>query len=80
MQCNLCDKCKDINNFLIYYKKKLQINNEEYPQSLVCIYAEYVNYAKKFIIIVNKNYFMKFIKHNLKAFIEDEIIVSKWWL
>ena len=80
VNCSLWDKCKDIEDFLVYYKKKLKINNEEYPQSLVCIYAEYVNYAKKFVIIVNKNYFMKFIKYNLKEFVEDEIIVSKWWL
>jgi hypothetical protein len=66
-------------NFYYIIKKKLKLNNEEYPQSLVCMYTEYVNYAKKFIIIVNKNYFMKFIKYNLKDFVDDEILIRKWW-
>lgn len=79
VNCSLWDKCKDIEDFLVYYKRKLQINNEEYPQSLVCMYAEYVTYAKKFIIVVNKKFFMKFIKQKLNEFIEDEIIISKWW-
>ena len=69
----------DINEFLDFFKSKLKINNEEYPQSLIFVYSEYVNYAKKFKCIINKNYFMNFIKYFMKEFIDDEILLSSWW-
>lgn len=77
--CKLWDKHNDINNFLIFYKNKLIFNKEEYPQSLVCIYSEYINYGKKYMCLVNKNYFIKFLKNEYINYIEDDILLSSWW-
>ena len=61
VSCKLWNKYNDIINFLEFYKNKLIFNKEEYPQSLVCIYSEYINYGKKYSCLVNKNYFNKLL-------------------
>ena len=79
INCTIWNKEKDIIEFLDFFKNKLKISNEEYPQSLVFVYSEYVNYAKKLQCIINKNYFMNFIKHDYKEYIDDEILLTSWW-
>lgn len=79
INCKIWNKEKDIIEFLDFFKNKLKISNEEYPQSLVFVYSEYVNYAKKLQCIINKDYFMNFIKHDYKEYIEDEILLTSWW-
>ena len=79
VSCKLWNKYDDITNFLIFYKNKLIFNKEEYPQSLVCIYSEYINYGKKYMCLVNKNYFIKFLKNKYNNYIEDDILLSSWW-
>ena len=79
VSCKLWNKYDDITNFLIFYKNKLIFNKEEYPQSLVCIYSEYINYGKKYMCLVNKNYFIKFLKNEYNNYIEDDILLSSWW-
>lgn len=77
--CKLWDKEKDITEFLNFFKNKLKISNEEYPQSLFFVYSEYVNYARKLQCIINKDYFMNFIKYKYKEYIDDEILLTSWW-
>lgn len=79
IQTELWNKENDINQFIDFYKKKLHTNNEDYPQSLVSLYYEYINYAKKFICIVNKNYFIDYFKYNYSEYIEDDILLTSWW-
>ena len=80
IDCNIWNKENDINEFLIFIKSKLLLNNEEYPQSLVSIYCGYVSYAKQFKCIISKDYFINFIKDNYNEYIEDEILLTSWWI
>lgn len=77
--CDLWNKEKDITEFLEFFKNKLQISKEEYPQSLVFVYSEYVNYARKLQCTINKDYFMSYIKFTYRNFIDDEILLTSWW-
>ena len=79
ISCKLWNKYNDITNFLTFYKNKLIFNKEKYPQSLVCIYSEYINYSKKYMCVVNKNYFIEFLKNEYNNYIEDDILLSSWW-
>ena len=77
--CSIWNKKKDIEDFLKFLRNKLIISKEVYPQSLVFVYREYVNHGKKYQCIVNKDYFINYLKNNYKNVIEDEILLTSWW-
>lgn len=89
IRCSLWDKQMDISISLEYIKNKIQVkikeqsNNENMRISIYDIYQSYCKYIvenrENTKLIVNKNYFDKYINENYQEYIIDNNFLSSNW-